>query len=356
MSGGKAELAEGARNLLFGCAGFVPGDEVLVVREDPACGWYDRAAPDAVVAEARTAGLKVTVADTGPPCARGGDRVAELLADHPNAIFFARIGDQNRFGELDGGRKLVMSYARTEEALSSPFGRIDHRAMAGLKSAVDDVLRSARNVAITCPHGTALSGELAPDGRDADGEVSVHRFPLGVPRPVSARALSGEVCISRPLTPTGSGVYEPACLRLESLVAIRVEEGRIVGFDGGADDVDAIRQHYERVARKFGIEPFVVHSWHAGIHPGCTGADVWENADLWANTVFNHPRYLHFHTCGDYAPGEISWMLADATITIDGSPMWDRGRICVENFEPLARHLEQWPDLAEFLSADSATG
>ncbi len=350
MSGGKVELAEGARNLLFGCAGFVAGDEILVVREDPASGWYDRAAPDAVIAEARAAGLEVVVADTGPPCARGADRVAELMADHPKAVFFARIGDQTRFDDLGSGRMLVMSYARTKEALASSFGRFDHRAMAEFKSAIDDILASAQNVAITCPNGTSLSGELTSDADAENAEVSVNRFPLGVPQPVPANGLSGRVCISRPLAPTGSGVYDPPCLRVKSPVFVQVREGRITGFEGEDEDVSAAERHYRRVADAFGIEPFVVHSWHAGIHPGCTSADVWDDADLWANTVFNHPRYLHFHTCGNYAPGEISWTLADTTVTIDGTSMWDRGRIRVENFAPLARCLAEWPDLADLLS------
>ena len=41
-------LAEGAHNLLVNCAGAETGDTILIVHEDPALGWYDLAAPQAV--------------------------------------------------------------------------------------------------------------------------------------------------------------------------------------------------------------------------------------------------------------------------------------------------------------------
>ena len=34
---------------------------------------------------------------------------------------------------------------------------------------------------------------------------------------------------------------------------------------------------------------------------------------------------MHFHTCGSYAPGEISWNVIDPSIEIDGVMVWDRG-------------------------------
>jgi hypothetical protein len=30
--------------------------------------------------------------------------------------------------------------------------------------------------------------------------------------------------------------------------------------------------------------------------------------------AFANPRYLHFHTCGNYAPGEIAWSLFDVKV------------------------------------------
>ena len=59
-----SDLAAGARNLLFGCGGFRAPEPLLVVAEDPALGWFDAAAPEAVAAAAREAGLAVTTLST----------------------------------------------------------------------------------------------------------------------------------------------------------------------------------------------------------------------------------------------------------------------------------------------------
>ena len=52
------------------------------------------------------------------------------------------------------------------------------------------------------------------------------------------------------------------------------------------------------------------------------------NPDLWSNTIFGSPGYLHFHTCGDYPPGEICWMVAAPTVTADGRAIWRGGALC----------------------------
>ena len=109
-----------------------------------------------------------------------------------------------------------------------------------------------------------------------------------------------------------------------------IENGRICGFDGDAAEIAAIRRHYARVSGRFGIDADVVHSWHAGIHAGCRfDGRPGDNPDLWSNSVFGHPRYLHFHTCGDYAPGEICWMVANPSIVADGEVLWADGRLYV---------------------------
>ncbi len=50
-------LTEGARNLLLNCAELHAGNNILIVAEDPALGWYDAEAPAAVLDEARRLGM-----------------------------------------------------------------------------------------------------------------------------------------------------------------------------------------------------------------------------------------------------------------------------------------------------------
>ena len=51
MASGNGEDCDphgGARNLLLDCVGVKAGEQVLIVREDPALGYYDAAAPACV--------------------------------------------------------------------------------------------------------------------------------------------------------------------------------------------------------------------------------------------------------------------------------------------------------------------
>ena len=71
------------------------------------------------------------------------------------------------------------------------------------------------------------------------------------------------------------------------------------------------------------------------------------NPVRWSQTVFSNPRILHFHTCGMGPPGEICWMIVDPTITIDGTALWEKGKLHPERFARTRRILEASPGLAE---------
>lgn len=346
----QADLVEGARNLLVNCAGLKSGDRLLIVHEQPDLGWYDLDAPMAVDAQARRMGMMPSLLEVGAPTNERDPEVSRLVEAHDNCIFFARLGDQDRFAQVHAGKTRVVCYARTAAMLASDFGRTDHRAFVDLKTAVTDVLSGADRIEIRCPLGTDLAGNSPVDGAtgqaNGSGDVSVLRFPMGMPMPMDASGLSGRVAVARYLTPTGSRVYQPASLRIGSTVFAEIASGRIAGFAGDDDCVADVRSHYDRIACLFGIDGSIVHSWHAGIHPACAyDSTVSEDPDRWANTVFANPRFLHFHTCGDYAPGEICWMVLDHTVMVDGKALWDGGRLCLEAFSQLSQCLEAWPVL-----------
>ena len=83
--------------------------------------------------------------------------------------------------------------------------------------------------------------------------------------------------------------------------------------------------------RCFAIDRNFVHSWHAGIHPGCGYPwDARANYERWGGAAFGNPRILHFHTCGAYAPGEISLNVIDPTVEADGVAYWEQGTFRAE--------------------------
>ncbi|MDH3667632.1 MAG: hypothetical protein OEN23_11950 [Paracoccaceae bacterium] len=322
-----ADLDAGVRNLVSGCAEVKAGQRVLVVAEDPALGWYDDAAPRAVARAARAIGAEVAVLPVGGPSEQPPG-LAAALADVDVAIFFAQLGDQDRFTGDDAGPIRVMSYARTADALASPYGRRDHGEMLRVKRAVDELLSQATEITIRCPLGTHMKGTPGRGSPDGAADIAIRRFPMCVPTPVSAQRFSGRVVLAEPLTSTGSQVYDPPWLAIPEPVTAEVENGRIAAFRGAPEVVARIEAHYASVAERFGIDADVVHSWHAGIHDACAPACARDaNPDLWSNSIFGNPNYLHFHTCGDYPPGEICWMVAAPTIAADDRVVWREGAL-----------------------------
>jgi len=213
---------------------------------------------------------------------------------------------------------------------------------------VEDVDRGARAITSRWSVGTEFTGTEAPGGAPGGPEpsdVGILRFPQGVHAPVSARHVQGQSALSNYVTSTGSAYYQPDHLRLEAVVMAQVAGGTIRAFTGRKTDVKRLRAHYRRVSGLLGVDPEIVHSWHAGIHPGCCyRAPVHEDPDRWGNNVFTHPGILHFHTCGD-SPGEIAWNIENPTVTVDDRPLWERGRLRVEDFAPTRRVLTRWPEL-----------
>ncbi len=263
---------DGARNLLVNCAGLKPGESlllivedpslgwyVLLIVEDPSLGWYDADVAEAVAEEARNMGLAPTMLEVGKPANNPDARVVEAVAAHDCTIFFARIGDQDRFGETVPGRRSVMCYVRDTGMLSGAFGSTDHQAFVALKGAVNDVLLGAERIEISCPRGTRYAGAVSEAVRQQQTDVSVARFPLGVPLPMDASLFSGRVAVADYLTPTGARVYEPAYLALDTTIFAEVERGRIVGFSGDTGDVGRVRDHYKRISDQFGIDGDAVH-------------------------------------------------------------------------------------------------
>ncbi|MEM9105292.1 MAG: hypothetical protein AAGC96_06515 [Pseudomonadota bacterium] len=341
-----SQLAEGARNLLTNCARAKAGDSILILHEDPALGWYDLEAPQAVADEADHLGMKSTKTMVQGPDKSGklSDDVLAAMAEHDQTVFFARIGDQGRFSIQHSGRPAVMSYAINAEMLASAFGRFQYQAFLDLKDALNRTLDAAGNIRITCASGTDVTGHA--DRQDGPEDVAVRRFPMGIYKPISTANFSGRVAITKYLTPTGSRPYQPDHLVLDETVFAVIEGNRIVRFEGSPKIVQSVEHHYQHVAETFGIKPMFVHSWHSGMHPGCAYPHpAADNPDRWSNTAFPNPRILHFHTCGAYPPGEICWMVFDAVVETDGELLWNRGHLNRKLNADLAGVFEQWPRL-----------
>ncbi|MEM7693482.1 MAG: hypothetical protein AAF318_03470 [Pseudomonadota bacterium] len=316
-------MRRAASQNLLRCGGFAPGADLLVVAEDPSHGWYEPGLAQDFADDARAEGFFPTLITT-TAIDRGEDAALDAaIAEAGNIVFFARVGDRARFSAATGPR-IVMVYATERALYASPYGTLDHADLARLKDAIDAATFAARDISITCPLGTHLRGAIDEGVPPAD--VTVRRFPLGVPAPIPAATFSGTVRLAHALAPTGSRVYAPATLPLPSPLTVALAGGRWRAAGGDPALTRAMGEHYAAVAGRFAIDGAIVHSFHAGFHPGAgTHRPAADDYDRWANTVFMSARFLHFHTCGAYAPGEICWMIKDPTINLDGAAVWRGG-------------------------------
>lgn len=347
----------GARNLLINCAKAQVGQSVLIAYEPADLGYFDSAAMDCIAEEARELGLHVRRFDVGftPDHPKLTPALLKQMEHADIVIFLSRLGDQLRFCDMPADKTIIVSFATTVELLGSGFGTGHHGAFVALKDAVSRALARTHDVRLTCPAGTDVRGTPEMD-LGPGGDTTIQRFPLSVFAPIPAHTFSGRVALPGFLTGTGSRYYDNYHLELDEPLFAHLLDGRLTGFEGrGAAAAEA---HYDHVAQRYGIDRNAVHSWHAGIHPGCGFPwDLRDHVERWGGTAFGNPRIAHFHTCGAYAPGEISWNVIDPTITLDGVTVWEDGTFHASRIPGAAEILAHHPDVAAmFAHPDRAIG
>ena len=349
--GNSEKLSKGCHNILINCANLSESQTLLIIREKEEFGWYKKDISETIYSEAKSMGLRPEILEVGEPENDAKNKLAEIINEYDCTIFFARVGDQDRFEKSSFKTKRVMSYVKSKKSLMSSFGSTNHFALLELKNVINKLMMDSNYIEILCPLGTNVFGKINKSTTLESGEVGVLRFPVVVPAPILANNFSGKVALSNYLTPTGSKVYEPNSLKLNKTIFAFLENGKIVSFEGDKKTVDDVENHYTRISNIFNIEKYVAHSWHAGMNPGTSyDYDISENPDRWSNSIFGSPNYLHFHTCGNYAPGEICWMLPNHTIKIDGKAIWENGNLKVHSFEETLSCIDKWTDLKSLYS------
>lgn len=332
MTNRQADIEAGALNLLKNCAGTKTGDRLLVIHEPPALDYYDQGMVEMVADCGRAMGADVRVLEApfDPDASRLPDDLEVEMKSADQTVFLARIGDQIRFSDIGRHHQVVVSYALSRALLGCRFGTADYDSFVALKDAIDAMLANSSSVEVTCPSGTRFSGS-APADHASSEDVSIRRFPMLVFTPVPADDFSGKAAMPGFLVGTGSKYYEPLLKAFDGQLLAHFEAGRITGFEGSAEDVRRAEDHYRFVAERYGIDSGFVHSWHAGMHPGCHyDKRLDDDPGRWSGSAFGNPRILHFHTCGAYAPGEISWNIIDPTVSIDGVKVWENGTLFPE--------------------------
>ena len=341
----------GARSLIEDAIGAKPGDSLAIVAEDPGAGVYDVMVPLCVADVAADLGVEARIIPVDAPSWPQAipPAVAEALQEEDHVLFHARLGDTLRFSEIPGGASKTMSYALDISFLGSPACTVPHRVLEEIRSAYNEQVDASREWHITCPNGTDLRGiqDVEKVQRGEAEDFTVTRYPVCAPRPLACDRANGVVAVAHWLMASGHSVYPDDKLLLPEPLMAQVEDGRILDFEGPSALRQSVLDHYRRVGDFLGIDALRVHSWHAGLNPGC-GYPVKAALDLerWGRVAFANPRYLHFHTCGNYAPGEIAWSHFDASASFDGRDIWRDGH-CVFLDSPEVREILDRNGIAE---------
>jgi len=339
----------GAITLLRDCVGGISGQRLLIVSEPDSAAYYDEQAPKLTAAAGRAIGMKVYTTESASFLKNDEDKaiLIDSLRGFDHIVFFSRVGDQIRFDDSADLPSSTMCYTLNSQSLNSTFGTACHQGMVEIKAAIDSAFMKAESIRVTCPRGTDYAGKPQWNGKQPV-EVSLKRFPLLVPQPVPSAGFNGRIALSRFLIGTGNRFYQPYHLDLPKDVIACVENNCITHFEGDSVEVKRIENHYLSVSEQLGIDPWYVDSWHAGIHPGCHfEADARADIMRWSGTAFGNPRILHFHTCGQYAPGEVSWNVLDPTVYLDDVAVWEAGRLHVDRMADGAEILSRHPHLAD---------
>ena len=350
----ESAIQEGARNLLENCVGLEPDQTLLIVLEDGRLGYFDDAVGQYVADQAAAMGAQVhrLIAPRieAPKHAPQLIKDAMRVADH--TIFLARIGDQMRFYPLPGAGSKTMCYALDTRILGSEACRMPYGLMVEILDEIQSDIDQIGSWRITCPSGTDIAGTSDPDlyADNTRLDFTLKLFPLGPFRPLTCAHASGKV-VTRFLPASATHLYEPFGVVLDEPVTVMIEKGRIADFQGRAEIADQARAHYEHVGQTLGIDPFVVHSWHAGTNPKIFYPDPpLESLERWNGVIHSHPRYAHLHTCGDYGPGEIALPIFDPSITFDNKDYWLDGALVVfeqERFLKIAERHGCSPEVFE---------
>ncbi|SNT76552.1 hypothetical protein [Paracoccus seriniphilus] len=352
-------VEKGAENLLRNCAGTGRNDQVLILHEPENLGYYDREIVTAVATVARRLGARVSLHEVpfDPIATSLPDSLTDMMRAADQTVFLARIGDQLRFTDIGAHGQAVISYALDAEMLGSAYGTADYHGFDALKSALNSMLGKAEIIHATCPNGTEFTG-AGPGSAVPPQDVGLRRFPMPVFMPLPAAGFSGRVALPGFLVGTGSKYYTPYMMEYEGTLFAEFDAGRITGFSGDSEAITAAQKHYDHVAKLFDIDRDFVHSWHVGIHPGCGfAAPATDDFMRWSGAAFGNPRLLHFHTCGAYAPGEISWNVVDPTIVVDGVTLWKDGVLDPDAVPGGSEILAAYPSLrATFAQPDRRIG
>ena len=324
----KEAVERGAENLLVNCAKARAGENILIVGETGPSPYFDALLCDDVASVAGRLGMRPEVVMTVPGADAGAfpEVVRAAMKTADRTIFFSRLGDQVRFSLGPEQNRAVMAYTLTRKHLGAPFATVDFETMKTLHNALLEMILAAQSYRISGACGTDLTGTIRKGRKDAVADFALELFPVMIFPPVVCDDVNGTYVIKHFVTSSSTRAYEDSVLILDTPIRAKVENSRMVSFDGPDALVARLKAHLVRAAALTGGDPMTINSWHTGINPNTFyDGDPYDDLERRGTVAYGSPRYTHLHVAGN-DPGDAAFHLMDATISFDGKAAWDQGR------------------------------
>jgi len=328
-----AELLEGARNLVR-YAEIRAGHEVLIHFEPGSKAEPCSDDPD-VLEALRTAvtevGARASIMSTPPWNKTGGSQPPMFVAALDGADFLIGQGEylytKNHYLQVamfEKGLVYIENEAKTAAALSSSYGRFPAELMFAIGTAVVERVARARTARVTTPAGTDMTMSIRPE------TVGGYCYPYRQDSPGYKKGFPGGTACFHPEDPVNGVIVAEAFapfLPVPNLICdppLRLEyrNHRAVDISGGG--ADWLRDFWQRRGDANA-------SWLAecmwGVHPRAGGHGTRDASN---------PHLLHFGLGNSIPYGgptfSKTWVVLfaqDATLTLDGETLVDRGRLTV---------------------------
>ncbi len=347
------QVREGARNLLINGCEISRGAEVVILNER---GLVDPAVADIIEQEAQALGAKVYVvwADGCPGPDNLPGPVMAAIKDCDVAVMNHLIAAILRLVPFEGTGLKMLNFLTRWNDLGSDFARVPYRVGMDILTELGHRTAEAGEWHMTCPLGTDLRAAIpkpegpANKGSGTGDSFTLRSFPLSVSAVFSTLSANGKLAI-RWVTPSTTQVLNSKGVILPDPVIAVVEQGRMVDFEGPTKAVSQLRAYLDQVGEEVNKNGYIVNSWHAGTHPGCF-TDITPEDDFfsWILLAHGNPRVAHFHVIGAPVPGEGSVPVVDQTVTFDGKPVWDNGKLALLDDPEFRKRIAAYcdPDVA----------
>ena len=324
-------IEAGARNLLLNCAEVKTGDQILLIGEECDSPYFDPRLCNDIAQVAEKLGVKSETVMAKPvaDASQFPPSISDAMLTVDKTIFFSRLGDQVRFVETAGNSQKIMCYTLTRKHLGSPFASINFKTMKKIDQLLSKKIMNASSYKIESACGTSLLSEIpksTPSENSTMTDFSVDLFPVMIFPPVTFHKLQGQIVLDDFLISTSTRAFSDSVLILKSPVIAKVENSRMVAFEGDDNEIVRIKAQLERAAKMTGGDAYAINSWHTGVNPYTFfEGDPYANLEHWGTVSYGSPRYTHMHAAG-YNPGDISMHLFDASISFDDELFWDKGK------------------------------